>query len=224
MKTALLLACTAAALPALDVRPQPGLDLDGTPFSDLRVVVGIPATVEEADAGAATYTLDAALAPRLGVQWVRGTGGPSFGFALGLEAAYDDHRGHVARQRGFEPGFGAGDTQVRAATLGLLPKLILRPDFADPFDWGPGSVQVEIGPVVAAGVGWARVGGSPPADPAAVVRWGARLDLVFTTASRWQIGASVGWEAFAAEATWEDVDGSLSGSGLTAGLVIGRRL
>ncbi len=225
MKTVLLLAAAVAALPALDVHPQLGLDAGNSAFTDLRLAVGLSSPATEAQAGNRTYECDPAYGPRLALQWVHGVADQDYGWALGLELTYDDHRGYVATATGTQADFGTGDTLLRSATLVAAPKLVLRPDYADYIDWAPGAMQIEIGPTLGLGVGWARIGGSPPSDPAGVLSWGVRMDLLWTTASQYQFGLSFGWEDFDCTASVDGIDeATISGNGLTGGFVFGTRL
>jgi hypothetical protein len=224
MKTALLLSLSAAVL-AVEVHPEPGMNLDPTSFTDVRLVLGVAAPITEAEAVGVRYEADPAIAPHVGLQWVHGVAGDSYGAALGLELAYDDHRGHVSRATGVQTVYGTGATTLRAVTIGALPKLVLRPGYNDPFDWAPGTVQVELAPVLAAGVGYAHIGGSERSGATAVLRWGARLDTVWTLENRWQVGLSLAWEAVEAEPSLDgDDDTSISGSGICGGLILGRRM
>lgn len=224
MKTALLLALSATAM-AVEVHPEPGMNLDPTSFTDVRLALGVAAPITEAEAVAVRYEADPAFGPHIGLQWVQGLGGDSFGAALGLELAYDDHRGHVSRATGVQTVYGTGATTLRAVTIGVLPKLVLRPSYNDPFDWAPGSVQVELAPVLAAGIGYAHIGGSERSSATAVLRWGARLDVVWTLENRWQAGLSLGWESVEAEPSLDgDDDCSISGDGICGGLILGRRM
>lgn len=224
MKTAFLLAAVAV-LPALDVQPQFGLDADSTPFSDLRLAVGVASPVSEAQAGGRSYECDDAFAPHVAVQWVRGNADQDYGWALGLELAYDDHRGYVATATGTQADFGTGDSLLRSVTIVAAPKLVLRPDYGDYIDWAPGTMQIEIGPTLGLGVGWVRIGGSPPSDPAGVLSWGVRMDLMWTMASQYQFGISLGWEDFDCTAAVDGIDdATISGNGLTGGIILGTRL
>jgi hypothetical protein len=86
-------------------------------------------------------------------------------------------------------------------------------------------VQLEIGPVVAAGVGQAWINGSDPSDSTLVLRWGTRFDLLWTANSRWQGGLSLAWESVTASPS-PDKQGkaSISGEGFCGGLIFGRRM
>lgn len=224
MKTALLVALSATAL-AVEVHPAPGMDLDPTSFNDIRLMLGVAAPITEAEAVGVRYDADQVPGLHAGLQWVHGLAGDAFGAALGIEAAYDDHRGDVTRATGVQTAYGTGATTLRTATIGLMPKLVLRPDYDDPFDWAPGRVQIELGPVFAAGVGWAHIGGSERSDATTVLRWGGRLDVVWTLENRWQAGLSLAWEAVSAEPQLEaDDDTSISGNGVCGGLLLGRRM
>lgn len=223
MKTVLLAILATTAI-AVEVQPAPGTDLDPTGFSDLRLVLGVSAPVSEAEAAGVAYECDPDLGAHAALQWVGGTAGRWVGAALGVEVAYDDAVGNVSRATGVQTVYGVGDTRLRSVGVAVVPKLVLRPDYGDPFDWAPGRVHVELGPVLGAGVGWARIGGSPMSDPTMVVRWGARLDVVWTDPDHlWQVGASLAWEGMSAD---PDLSGeaSISGDGICGGLILGRRL
>lgn len=221
---AVLCAC-ASATAALDETPQPSPHIGGEMFHDLRLLGGVASMVDSGSAGGYSAETGLALGPRVAVQYVGGKAGPSLGAALGVELAFDAHRGYVERIGGNQTGFGTGDTRLNALTIGLLPRLVLRPDWDDPIDWGPGTVQVEIGPVLAAGVGWAYLGGSPRSDPGPVVVYGVRADAIFTMHAGWQVGWSLGWEGFEARPRWNGLSGgAMSGSGIQAGLLLGCRL
>jgi hypothetical protein len=227
MKTALLTAFAALSATAMAVedQPVPGLSLDPVPFNDWRLALGVAAPITKAEAVGVNYDADQQPRPHIGLQWVHGLAGTSYGAALGFELAYDDHSGEVSGATGVQTLYGTGATNLRAATIGLLPKLVLRPDYNDPFDWAPGSVQIELGPVLAAGVGWAHIGGSQRSEATTVLRWGFRLDLVWTLHTRWQAGLSLGWESVAASPSIEgDSDASISGDGVCGGLIFGRRM
>jgi len=226
MKTALLvaLAALAADAAAVEVQPAPGMNLDPTSFTDLRLALGLAGPITEAEAAGVVYEADPAPGAHIGVQWVHGTVGDWLGAALGVELAYDDHTGEISKATGVQTVYGIGDTRLRAVTIGLLPKLVLRPDYNDPFDWGPGSVQFELGPVIAAGVGWARIGGSPMSDPTAVLRVGGRLEVVWTDNDHlWQFGLSLAYEAVTAEPDLSG-DAEIGGDGVCGSLIFGRRL
>lgn len=224
MKIALLLAAIAA-LPALEAHPQIGLDTGSTPFTDLRIQLGASAPVSEAVVGSRTYDNDASYGPHIGLQWVHGKADQDYGWAMGLEFAYDDHRGAVYAATGVQPGFSTEDPELFSATLVAVPKLVLRPDYGDAIDWAPGSVQIEIGPTLGMGLGWASIGGSNVSTPSRVISWGARCDIVFTSPSQTQFGLSFGWEAFDCTAEVGGIpDASISGDGLIAGLILGTRL
>lgn len=216
MKPVIILVLASAAA----VAAEPGRES----FTDLRLALGVASPITDAEAAGVVYETDPAIGPRLGVQWVRGPATGETVLSLGIEFAYDDHRGTVSRATGAQTVYGTGDTLLRTATVGLLPKLILRPDYGDPFDWGVGTMQIEFGLVLAGGVGWGRIGGSPPSDPCIALRYGVRLDLVWTDPdSRWQGGVTLGWESVTAAPDLAD-DASISGSGICGGLILGRRM
>ncbi len=228
MKTlsASLLLCAAASLAALEVHPDPGLALSPAGFTDLRFLAGTAASVTSASAPGASVGADSKLAPHVAVQLVRGWADDSTGLALGVEYAYDNSLGRISSFSGSNITYGGngGLVALRSHSLNLLPKAVLRPSLEDPFDGGPSSVQVEIGPVLGAGLGWAHVGDSGRSDQALVWRYGARLALVVSGLNRWQGGFELGWEAFVCDPAWQHTHGSLSGSGLEAALFLGRRL
>ena len=224
MKTALLVALSATVM-AVEVYPEPGMNLDPASFTDIRLMLGVAAPITKAEALDVKYELDPGLAPRVGLQWVQGLGGDSFGAALGLELAYDDHRGDISRATGAQTLYGTGATTLDAVTIGVMPKLVLRPDYDDPIDWAPGSVQVELAPVLAAGLCYAHIAGSERSGATPILRWGARLDVVWTMANRWQAGLSLAWEAFETNPSFEhDDDTLISGDGVCGGLILGRRM
>ena len=222
MKIALLLAVSTVAI-AVEVHPEPGMHLDPASFTDLRLMVGVPARVAKATAAGVEYEMDSRWAPRFGLQWVHGTAGNTWGAALAVELAYDQHRGEVSKATGVQTVYGTGETHLSTVTLGVMPKLVLRPDYDDPFDWGPGSVQIELGPVFSYGYGKAQIGGSEASDRTEVFSWGGRMDIVWTTDHRWQVGLSLGWETFEAS-PYLSGNASISGSGVMGGLLLGRRL
>lgn len=225
MKIAFLIAAAVAALPALEVHPQIGLDTGSTPFTDLRLAVAAASPVTAADVGGRSYDCDVAYGPHIALQWVHGKADQDYGWALGLELTYDNHRGAVSTAVGVQPGFSTEDPVLHSATIVAAPKLVLRPSFGDFVDWGPGSVQLEIGPTLGAGLGWASIGGSNVSTPTRVVSWGARCDLIFTASTQTQFGLSLGYEGFDCTPEVGGIkDASISGNGLTAGLIIGTRL
>jgi hypothetical protein len=223
MKTVLLLAISTIAM-AVDA-VFPGMNVHAAPFTDLRLQMSTSVPITTAEAAGVGYEAKQTFAPHLGLQLVHGVGDESLGVALGLEIACDDHRGRIVAIGGSKVEPGTGHVELRAATLGLLPKLVLRPSYGDPLEWGPGSVQLEIGPVVAAGVGQAWINGSDPSDSTLVLRWGTRFDLLWTANSRWQGGLSLAWESVTASPS-PDKQGkaSISGEGFCGGLIFGRRM
>lgn len=224
--SACILICSAGGLAALDSHPQPGLALAPETFTDIRAFVGMASSVSTASVPGASLDCDMHLAPRAGLQVVRGKAGDTYGLALGLEYAYDDHLGTISSFSGTNTAFGAdgGLVALRTHSLNLLPRVVLRPDYDDPFDWGPGSVQIEIGPVIGAGLGSAHIGGSGHSDQTTVLNYGARAALVITSPGGWQGGIEAGWDAFTADPSWKGANGSISGNGFLCTLLIGHRL
>jgi hypothetical protein len=236
MKIAILL-LAGATLAALDVRPEPGLDvsgdigrpdpglaLHGTWFHDLRLLGGVSSPVQYAEVGNLTVRSATDYGNRFAVQYVLGRAGREVGWGIGLEVAYDDHVGEVDRINGAQTGHDGIYTRLESVSLGVLPKLIVRPTSADVIDWGPGSVQLEIGPYGAAGLGRGYIGGTRQSDDVQVLTWGVRGDFVLTSARGWQFGVSAAYEYFTATPSWDGVDGRMRGHGPTLALVLGHRL
>jgi len=236
MKTSVLL-LAGAALAALDVSPEPGLDVsgdigrpepglavDGSWFQDLRLLGGVASPVQYADVGNLTVRSTTDYGNRIAFQYVLGKAGREVGWGLGLELAYDDHVGQVDRISGAQTGHGGVYARLETLSLGVLPKLIVRPLSGDVIDWSPGSVQLELGPYAAAGLGRGYVGGTRQSDQAQVWSWGLRGDLLLTSARGWQFGVSAAFEYFTAAPAWDGVDGQMRGHGPTLALVLGHRL
>lgn len=217
--SACLLACASTML-AMDVQPAPGLDLSPVAFNDVRVMLGIAAPVtNSADgSGGGNVSTTTALGPQGGVQWVHGRV-ETIGWGLGVELSAAEHRGDMQG-----PAPLNGSAIARVVSLSVLPKLILRPEGVDPVDYAPGFFQLEIGPVLGCGAGLASLSDSNYSDPFAVVKWGGRLEAVFTTQTGMQVGLSVGYEDFKASPKWDAAEGDLTVSGFTGGLSIGWRL
>jgi len=225
LSTALLVLAAAGAC-ALDVRPQPGLALSSEVFTDIRAFAGNASSVSSASASGAKVDGDLHLGPRAGAQFIRGKAGDAYGLALGIEYVYDDHLGTIASFSGTNLAYGGegGLATLRSHSLNLLPRVVLRPDFDDPIDWGPGSIQVELGPMFGVGVGRAHIGSSGHSDWAPVWNWGFRVAAVGTVEGGWQVGFEAGWDSFSSDPSWGGRSGSVSGDGFMAALLLGRRL
>ena len=219
MKTFFCLLVSVGALPALDIQPRPALDVRGGADAtcDLRLAAGIASPVTSASYGTGSMDAGADVGPHIGLEYVYASAG-QVAFGLGVEAAYDEHRGTLESS-----GALNGTARLTGYTIGALPKLVLRPDFGDPFDAPIGAVQLELGPFFSAGIGQAKLGDSAWSNQATVISWGGRFELIVTTAERWQYGAQVGWQDVRASTTWSHASGESSGSGVTGGLLIGRR-
>lgn len=221
MKTAAacLLACSSTLL-ALDVQPSPGLDLSPASFTDVRLMLGVaaPVTATDAGLGGGSIRTTEATGPQGGLQWVHGRV-DSIGWAIGIELAAAEHRGKMHAAAPLN-----GDAVARVATLNVLPKLVLRPERMDPIDWIPGCFQLEIGPVLGCGAGQVSLSDSTYSNPTAVLKWGARMEGVFTSQTGLQIALFVGYEDFLSSPKWDAAEGSLKVSGITGGVSVGWRL
>ncbi|MEK7414928.1 MAG: hypothetical protein AAB263_16560 [Planctomycetota bacterium] len=194
-------------------------------FQDLRYEVGFATAVRTASAGSLYSTEKSAMGMHVGVQWVRGRCGENFGNAWAIGLAYDDHAGTIASQTGVQPGIGgSGSVHAQTYTLSISPRFLMRPSRSDPFEWGPGNFQIEIGPFVGIGLGQARIGTATTSELGMAKSWGGRLDLVWASESGWIGGAYGGWEGFSVESGWADSgSGRIFGSGPFGGLTLGRR-
>lgn len=208
----------AVAMSAVELGPA-------VPFNDVRFELGVSPPVDQASAGGLNTTSSYAMAPHVGIQWVFGSAGEHIGYALALGLNYDDGAGVLAEQTGSQPGFGGdGDVHLRSVTVMLAPRLVLRPSREDPFDWGLGSAQLEIGPFMAIGASRAWIGNSTISEVSEIRRWGGRADLVLTAESGWQCGVYFGWEGFTSNPNWTSgVPSSVEGGGWIGGLSVGFR-
>lgn len=226
LSASLLLLAAAAGASALDVHPQPGLALSPVGFTDLRLMLGMAASATDASAPGADVGADTHPGPHVAMQLVHGVAGDTYGVALGVEYAYDCDLGTISSFSGTNLAYGGdgGLIALRSHGINLLPKAVLRPGLGDPFDWGPGSVQIELGPVLGAGLGRAHIASSGTSDWTTVWRYGARLSGVWTAATEWQGGFELGWESFTADPQWHGTKGTISGDGFICSLFIGHRL
>jgi hypothetical protein len=222
---AFLAALEVTPEPGLDVsgyidRPEPGLSLDSGWRHDLRLTGGAAAPVRYAKVGSRTVHADSDYGAHVALQYVLSRAGGGLGWGLGLEAAYDDHIGEADRVDGV-PASGSGVyARLQSLCLGIQPKLIVR----ESADTVPGDLQMEFGPFGAAGIGRSNAGGSRQADDVLVWSWGVRGDIILTSEHGWQYGVSAGYEYFTAEPAWDSADGLIRGHGPTLALIFGRRL
>ena len=211
--------------PGLDVsdyidRPEPGLSVDSGWCHDLRLVGGVASPVLYAEVGNRTVHAIRDYGAHAALQYVLSRAGGGLGWGLGLEAAYDDHVGEADRISG-APARGSGVyARLQSLCLGIQPKLMVR----ESADTVRGDLQMEFGPFGAAGVGRSKAGGSRQADDVLVWSWGVRADIILTSERGWQYGLSAGYEYFTAEPAWDGADGLIRGHGPTMALVFGRRL
>lgn len=219
MKTPICLLACASTLLAYD-QPAPGLDLNPTTFDDIRLMFGVAAPITDANdgTGAGDVSTTEAMGPRGGIQWVHGRV-DTIGWGLGLELAAAEHRGQLPSSAPLD-----GTAIARVVSLSILPKLVLRPEGMDPFGAAPGFFQFEIGPVLGGGAALVGVNNSNYSNPTAVVTWGGRMELVFTSTSGLQAGIHVGYEDFLASPKWDAAEGSVAVSGFTGGVSIGWRI
>lgn len=226
LRTSLTLLLPVLAVSAADLT---------TPFTDLRINVGLATPLQRIEAknvdpGTGDPSYDQEIdgvyqgGPHLGLQMLRGSiDQEGIGWFWGVELAWDLHRGQARNIDGHPGDFGNdGAMELNALTATVMVGPVFQANLRD-MGLRADAFRVELGPTLGAGVAQASLG-SNTSDSGLLWSLGLVMQLTTTLENNLTITVGLGYAYDRAEVRWNNTgDSTASAYGVKAGLGCGWR-